>query len=138
MNAANANVQPTIMTGCAMKHCLIVDDSGSIRKVARRILEDMNFRTTEAETRSDALDQCRANMPDCVIVDWAMPDGDGLSFLAKLRALPDGEKPKVIYLTSENDPVHIARALRSGADAHLMKPFDSTMFAKPFIAAGLC
>ena len=120
-----------------MKHCLIVDDSGSIRKVAKRILEDLDFRTSEAETRKDALDLCRAEMPDCIVVDWHMPDGDALPFLTKLRALPGGAKPTVMYLTSENDPIHVARALRSGADHHMMKPFDRESFVRPFAEAGL-
>jgi two-component system, chemotaxis family, chemotaxis protein CheY len=120
-----------------MKHCLIVDDSSSIRKVGRRILDEVQFRTTEAETRRDALDQCREAMPDCVVVDWQMPDGDALGFLKKLRALPGGNKPTVMYLTSENDPIHVARALRSGADVHMMKPFDRETFLRPFVEAGL-
>lgn len=120
-----------------MKHCLVVDDSGSIRKVARRILQDVDFRTSEAETRADALDICRDEMPDCIIVDWQMPDGDALQFLAKLRGLPNGDRPTVMYMTSENEPIHVARALRSGADAHMMKPFDRETFLKPFVEAGL-
>ena len=120
-----------------MKHCLVVDDSSSIRKVARRILEEMNFRASEAETRREALEKCREEMPDCVIVDWHMPDGDAIRFMSKLRALPGGDKPKVLYMTSENDPVQVARALRSGADVHMMKPFDRETFARPFVEAGL-
>ena len=120
-----------------MKHCLVVDDSGSIRKVARRILESTGFRTDEAETREEALAKCREEMPDCVIVDWQMPDGDVLPFLAKLRALPGGTRPTVMYLTSENDPLHIARALRSGADVDMMKPFNQETFLRPFAEAGL-
>ena len=120
-----------------MKHCLIVDDSNSIRKVARRILEDVDFRTSEADNRQDALDKCRAEMPDCVVVDWHMPDADAMSFLTKLRAMPGGNRPTVMYLTSENDPVHVARALRSGADVHMMKPFDKESFLRPFVEAGL-
>ena len=120
-----------------MKRCLIVDDSSSIRKVARRILEDTGLRTDEAETRAEALDKCREDMPDCVVVDWQMPDGEVLGFLSKLRALPGGSRPTVMYLTSENDPIHIARALRSGADVHMMKPFDRETFLRPFAEAGL-
>ena len=120
-----------------MKQCLVVDDSSSIRKVARRLLEDLGFRTSEAETRTQALDKCREAMPDCIVVDWQMPDGDAIGFLAKLRALPGGNGPTIMYLTSENDPIHIARALRSGADAHMMKPFDRESFVKPFVEAGL-
>ncbi len=120
-----------------MKHCLIVDDSSSIRKVARRILETVDIRTSEAETRADALEHCRGEMPDCVVVDWHMPDGDALAFMAALRALPGGAKTTVMYLTSENDPVQVARALRSGADIHMMKPFDRDTFLRPFVDAGL-
>jgi two-component system chemotaxis response regulator CheY len=120
-----------------MKHCLIVDDSSSIRKVARRILEDVDFRTSEADTRQGALDQCRSDMPDCIIVDWNMPDGDALSFLSRLREMPNGNRPTVMYLTSENDPLNVARAMRSGANIHMMKPFDRESFLRPFMEAGL-
>jgi two-component system chemotaxis response regulator CheY len=120
-----------------MKHCLIVDDSSSIRKVARRILEEANIRASEAETRADAIEMCREDMPDCIVVDWQMPDGDPMKFLTKLRALPGGAQPTVMYLTSETDPENIARAMRSGADLHMMKPFDRESFMKPFAEAGL-
>jgi two-component system, chemotaxis family, chemotaxis protein CheY len=120
-----------------MKHCLVVDDSGSIRKVAQRILHEAKFRTSEATTRAEALDKCRREMPDCIIVDWQMPDGDAMSFMAQLRALPGGDKAKILYMTSENDPVHVARALRSGADVHMMKPFDKDSFIRPLAEAGL-
>ena len=120
-----------------MKHCLIVDDSNSIRKVARQILEEANIRASEAETRTEAIDMCRTEMPDCVVVDWQMPDGDVMKFLTKLRALPGGAQPTVMYLTSENDPDDVARAMRSGADVHMMKPFDRESFMKPLVEAGL-
>jgi len=120
-----------------MKHCLVVDDSSSIRKVARRLLESADFRTSEAPTRADAVTICRSEMPDCIIVDWMMPDGDALAMIAAVRALPNGNKPKIMYMTSENEPLHIARALRSGADAHMMKPFDRESFLMPLAQAGL-
>lgn len=120
-----------------MKHCLIVDDSSSIRKVAKRILEDANIRTSEADTRAGAIDLCRNEMPDCVVVDWLMPDGDVMKFLTKLRALPGGAQPTILYMTSENDPANVARAMRSGADAHMMKPFDRQSFMQPLAEAGL-
>jgi two-component system chemotaxis response regulator CheY len=120
-----------------MKHCMVVDDSSSIRKVACRILESYDFRTSEAETRNEALEKCRDEMPDCVVVDWQMPDGDVLTFLAKLRGLPGGNRPTVMYLTSENDPIQIARAMRCGADGYVMKPFDRETFVRPFAEAGL-
>lgn len=120
-----------------MKHCLVVDDSSSIRKVATKILKDAGIRVTDVDNRADAIEMCRSEMPDCVVVDWQMPDGDAMKFLTKLRALPGGAQPTVFYLTSEYDEANVARAMRSGADAYMMKPFDHTSFMKPLIEAGL-
>ncbi len=120
-----------------MKHCLIVDDSNSIRKVARRILEEVNVRASEAGSRTDALEQCSDEMPDCVIVDWMMPDGEVMKFLTKLRAMPGGDQTKIIYLTSEHDEINLARAKRNGADTHLMKPFDREAFLRPLVETGV-
>lgn len=120
-----------------MNHCLVVDDSSSIRKVARRILEEIDFKASEAETRAEALDICRGGMPSAIIVDWRMPDGEAMAFMTKIRAMPDGKSTKIFYLTSENDPMNVARALRSGADAHMMKPFNRETFVRPFVEVGL-
>ena len=66
-----------------MKSCLVVDDSSVIRKVARRILEDLSFTITEAEDGQQALERCQAEMPDAILLDWNMPVMDGLEFLAQ-------------------------------------------------------
>ena len=55
-----------------MKNCLVVDDSSVIRKVARRILEGLEFQISEAEDGEQALDACRQRMPDAVLLDWNM------------------------------------------------------------------
>src|SRR5262249_21884903 len=97
-----------------MKTCLVVDDSSVIRKVARRILEGLAFEITEAEDGQQALDCCRRELPDAVLLDRNMPVMDGSEFLKALRRLPGGDKPKVVFCTTENDVVHIARALHGG------------------------
>ena len=53
-----------------MKSCLIVDDSKVVRIMARRIVEDMNFAVDEAEDGQMALDHCRRQMPDVILLDW--------------------------------------------------------------------
>ena len=74
-----------------MKTCLIVDDSSVIRKVARRILEGLDFDIAEAEDGEQALDACRRQLPDAILLDWNMPKMDGYEFLRSLRRLPGGD-----------------------------------------------
>lgn len=120
-----------------MKQCLVVDDSSVIRKVARRILEDLQFEITEAEDGQQALDACRKAMPDAILLDWNMPVMDGLEFLTSLRREPGGEKPIVVFCTTENDVAHIARAIRAGANEYIMKPFDREIVEAKFQEVGL-
>jgi two-component system, chemotaxis family, chemotaxis protein CheY len=120
-----------------MKTCLVVDDSSVIRKVARRILEGFEFQIVEAEDGEQALDVCRAQMPDAVLLDWNMPKMDGYEFLRVLRRLPDGDRPGGGVGTTENDVAHIARALHAGANEYIMKPFDKEIVEAKFQEVGL-
>ena len=120
-----------------MKTCLVVDDSSVVRKIARRILEELDFQITEAEDGEQALDACRSQMPDAVLLDWNMPKMDGYEFLRVLRRLPDGDRPKVVFCTTENDVAHIARALHAGANEYIMKPFDKDIVEAKFQEVGL-
>lgn len=107
-----------------MKTCLAVDDSSVIRKVERHILEGLGFRVYEEENGLRALAACRREMPDVILLDYNMPTMDGFNFLKALRRRPGGDKPKVIFVTSEADVAHIARALHAGANEYVIKPFD--------------
>lgn len=120
-----------------MKNCLVVDDSSVIRKVARRILEDLDFKISEAEDGKQALDACRSEMPDAILLDWNMPVMDGLEFLTALRHEAGGEKPVVVFCTTENDVAHITRAIRAGANEYIMKPFDKEIVEAKFQEVGL-
>ncbi len=120
-----------------MKTCLIVDDSSIIRKVARRMLESLEFRIVEAENGEQAFATCQRELPDAVLLDWNMPKMDGYEFLRALRSLPGGDRPKVVFCTTENGIDHIARALAAGADEYIMKPFDKDIVADKFREVGL-
>ena len=82
-----------------MKMCLVVDDSDVVRKVARRIAEELNFVPLEAANGTEALEQCRNDMPDAIILDWHMPNMDGIAFIEALQQEEDGQDPKVFYLS---------------------------------------
>ena len=107
-----------------MKTCLIVDDSKVIRKVARHILEALNFTVEEAEDGREAMTRCEASMPDVILLDWNMPVMSGMEFLKALRQTGNGGAPKVVFCTTENDIAHIRAAIAAGADEYVMKPFD--------------
>ena len=107
-----------------MKTCLVVDDSKVIRKVARHILETLNFQVSEAGDGREALDSCLASTPDVVLLDWNMPVMSGMEFLRALRQSEHLAQPKVVFCTTENDVAHIRAAIAAGADEYVMKPFD--------------
>ncbi len=120
-----------------MSYCLIIDDSRVIRKVSREIAEGLDFRVAEAENGEVGLQVCRAEMPDVILLDWNMPVMDGYSFLKHLRATPEGQAPKVVFCTTENDLDHIKRALDAGANEYIMKPFDKSILAAKFLELGV-
>ena len=120
-----------------MPTCLVVDDSSIVRKIARRILEGLNFEVIEAEDGVDALVVCKRAMPEAVLLDWNMPVMDGYHFLGHLRRMPGGEEPKVVFCTTENGIEHISRALEGGANEYIMKPFDKEIVLAKFQEIGL-
>ena len=120
-----------------MKSCLIVDDSRVVRKVAGRIVHDLGFSFREAEDGQKAYEACVEAMPDGIILDWNMPVMSGIEFLEKLRQMPNGNHPKVVFCTTENDIAHIQRAMNAGANEYIMKPFDSEIIQSKFIQVGL-
>jgi len=121
-----------------MKQVLVVDDSPVIRKIARRILEGLKMRTSEAGDGKHALAACSFNMPDAILVDAHMPAQPGFDFLRELRKMPGGERPKVVICTIENDVAQIARAMHAGADDYLLKLFDREHVQSKFAAIGMC
>lgn len=120
-----------------MKNCLIVDDSRVTRKIARRILEDLQFGVEEAEDGREGLEICRRKMPDAILLDCGMPGMPGVEFLRVLRREPSGNAPIVVYCTIENDISLITEAVTAGANQFMLKPFDREIVKEAFTQAGL-
>jgi len=117
--------------------CLVVDDSRVVRKVARRILEAHGCTVAVAGDGQQALDACRAGLPDFVLLDWNMPVMDGITFLRVLRAEFGPDNPAVVFCTTENDMAHIEIAIASGAQEYIMKPFDDEILVGKLGQVGL-
>ena len=107
-----------------MKTALVVDDSAFIRKIAKQILDNMGFKVSEAKDGAHALEQCQVALPELILLDWNMPVMSGLEFLTKLRKMPHGDEPQVVFCTTENTREKIMAALEAGATEYIMKPFD--------------
>lgn len=103
--------------------CLVVDDLPIIRRILGVMLSRLGFALIEADTVQKALTLCEAALPDLVVVDWNLPDEDGISLVQHLRRLPGGEKMKLIMCTVERSVTHIETALSAGADEYITKPF---------------
>lgn len=120
-----------------MRTCLIVDDSGIVRKVIRSHLETLGFACSEAEDGQKALAACQGEMPYFIMLDWNMPVMDGLEFLVALRKEPGGDAPIVIFCTTENTMDKIAQAVSAGAQDFIMKPFDREILSSKLEQNGI-
>ena len=120
-----------------MKQCLIVDDSRIMRKIARVILENLDFAVSEAENGVSALDLCRKKMPDAVFLDGNLPDKSGIDFIRALRREPSGAKPIMVVCLIESQMGQITEVIGAGANEYLLKPYDSDTVRAKFAEAGL-
>lgn len=122
-----------------MARCMILDDSSVIRKVARRIMEDFGCHVVDAENAREALELCRLDIPDAIIIDWTMPDMSGLDFIIEFKKLFGQSSPNVclVYCTSEMDIPAMAKAKRAGATHFFMKPFDQRILQKKLVEIGI-
>ena len=100
-------------------------------------MEKAGLHVSEATNGLEALTACRRDMPDCVVLDWNMPVMSGIEFLETLRAEFGPGKPTVILCTTESEIDFIVRALESGAQEYVMKPFDEEILLGKFAQLGL-
>jgi two-component system chemotaxis response regulator CheY len=117
--------------------CLVVDDSRTVRRIARRMLEARGYTVQEAADGALALEACRAEMPEAILLDWNMPVMNGIEFLRALRAEFGPSNPTVLFCTSENDMAFIEQAIEAGAQEYIMKPFDEAILIEKFGQVGL-
>jgi two-component system chemotaxis response regulator CheY len=102
---------------------LIVDDSRAMRAMLRNMMTELGFVVLEAGNGLEGLDQLKSNPGiDLALVDWNMPQMDGLEFVKTLRQDRANADLKVMMVTAENDMAKMARALMMGADEYAMKP----------------
>ena len=115
-----------------MKRCMFVDDSSVIRKVAKRILGGPDMLVVEAGCALEAIEMCRAEMPDIIVVDSVLPDMGTVEFIHQVLGLNQYRRPYVMICLTELDVASIMRAKRAGAQGYLLKPFDREQLLERF------
>jgi len=103
---------------------LVVEDEEHIRTVIEYNLRRQGFDVYTAENGLDGLDLVRRVRPDVVLLDWMMPEMDGLEMLAELKRDPRTADIRVLMLTAKGMVADIEKALELGADDYITKPFD--------------
>jgi two-component system chemotaxis response regulator CheY len=122
-----------------MATALVVDDSSVMRRILRKMLTELGFDVCEAENGRQAL-ALLAKEPVPVslsLVDWNMPEMDGLELLKHLRRNPELGAMVVIMVTSDTELAHIAQALEAGANEYVMKPFTRDILVSKLELAGV-
>ena len=104
-----------------MATILVIDDNQKLLDMLRRTLNYEGFRVLTATNGYDALEAVAAQRPDLLVLDWLMPDLDGIGVVTRLRTLAD-EIP-ILMLTARDAVEHRVEGLSSGADDYLVKPF---------------
>jgi CheY-like chemotaxis protein len=106
-----------------MSHILIADDEPDLLEVCTTVLEASGHSVHAVTDGREVLEAARTRAPDLLVVDWVMPNLDGASAIAALRADPRTAKIPAIMMSGSVDAE--AKADEVGADAFLAKPFDA-------------
>ena len=103
---------------------LVIDDSRAIRIIIAAFLKELGMEVLEAGNGREGLD-CLTREPDVelVLVDWNMPEMNGLEFIQAVRAQPAHQAVRIMMVTTETEQSQVLRALEAGANEYLMKPF---------------
>jgi two-component system KDP operon response regulator KdpE len=124
--AAEQAVTPAAAPGTATKtRILVVDDEQAIRRLLRITLEAEGYEVAEARSGREAVDQVAAHRPELIILDLGLPDLDGFEVLQLLRQ--QVQTPVIVESVREKEADKM-RALDSGADDYLTKPFGTGEF----------
>jgi len=111
-----------------LMHALIVDDSSTMRMILKAHLNKLGFEVTEAGNGREAL-ICLKEMAktDLVLVDWNMPEMDGVSFVRAVRAESEYASLPLMMVTTNTEISHVSEALEAGANEYIMKPFTGAV-----------
>ncbi len=104
---------------------LIADDDLTCRVMLNDVLKKQGYEIAEAVDGLEALEIIqRSDAPELVIIDWIMPEMDGIEVVRRIRARKEGMSPYIIMLTTRGEKNDVIAGLESGADDYLAKPVN--------------
>jgi len=103
---------------------LVIDDARTIRAIITRILQELGIEVVQAANGLEGLARLR-DQPgvDLVLVDWNMPEMNGLEFIQAVRTRREYDSVRIMMVTTETEQDQVVRALAAGANEYVMKPF---------------
>ncbi|MEM9914651.1 MAG: response regulator [Planctomycetota bacterium] len=108
---------------------LLVDDSKTMRNIQRGILTQLGYeQIEEAVDGQDALDKVTAFDPELILLDWNMPNMDGITFIKEYRG--SGAKVPVIMVTTEAEKSRVVEAIKAGVNNYVVKPFTPNVLGE--------
>ena len=122
-----------------MATALVVDDSRAIRTILSKTLKELGFEVCAAANGKEALEVIQAEKTalTLILLDWNMPEMNGLDLLKRLRENPKLSSLVVVMVTAETEMDHIAEALEAGANEYVMKPFTKDIIVGKLQLAGI-
>ena len=120
-------------------HAIVIDDSRAMRLILRRIVGQLGFEVSDAEDGRAALDLLAGMdpVPALALVDWNMPNMNGLEFVTAAREDARLREMTLVMVTTESEQSHIVRALAAGAHEYVIKPFTSEAMIEKLALLGL-
>ena len=118
-----------------MKIILVVDDSRIMRNIVKNTFSELKIPCNflEAENGQKAYQLLEANKVSLVLLDWNMPEMNGIEFLKKVRSMPNYKDLPIIMVTSESAKYNVVEALQNGATDYIVKPVREKVFMEKLL-----
>ena len=114
-----------------MAKAMVIDDSKAIRMILTRSLNKLGYEVCTAGDGKEALEILDQQAPalEVVLVDWNMPEVNGLEFIKRMRGMPTYADVPLMMVTTETEVNQMVSALEAGANEYVMKPFTDDIIA---------
>ena len=103
---------------------LVVEDDRDIREMVSLSLQQSDLHTIGCPDIHDAKQAIKKHTPDCLVVDWMLPDGSGVDLIRWIRKQDHYQQTPILMLTSRVEEADMLTGLESGADDYLTKPMS--------------